>query len=255
MNWNSEQYLKFEKERTKPARDLANEIDVAKPKKILDIGCGPGNSTAVLRKKYPDAEILGIDSSPEMIEQACQTDKKTFFRVFNASDDLTKLGTDFDVVFSNACIQWIQNHKLLIPNMMKCLKKGGILAIQTPMNEEEPIQKIIMNLVKKKEWADKIDEPKIFHNLAQNDYYDIFNVCAESFTLWQTTYFHIMENHEAIMDWYRGTGLRPYIQSLSSELADEFQKQVFEKVKRAYPAQQDGKIIFRFPRFFMLAEK
>jgi len=121
MNWNSEQYLKFKSERTQPAVDLANRIKTNRSKKILDVGCGPGNSTQVLYEKFPRAYILGIDSSQDMIDAAKKNYPYMDFRLCDASKDLTELDKDFDIVFSNACIQWIPDHERLLKNMIDLL--------------------------------------------------------------------------------------------------------------------------------------
>ena len=134
MNWNSEQYLKFKNERTQPAIDLANRISVQNPKKILDIGCGPGNSTEVLRRKYPDAYILGVDKSEEMIKTAKEKYPNLDFQICDAGAELSKLDHDFDIVFSNACIQWVPNHPQLLREMLGLLNENGVLAVQIPMN-------------------------------------------------------------------------------------------------------------------------
>ena len=120
-NWNVNQYLKFENERTQPARDLAHRIHVKNPKKIIDIGCGPGNSTGILKEYFRDAEITGVDNAQSMIDQAVQNyPKLTFFRC-DAEKELSVLGDGFDVVFPNACIQWIPNHPALIKICFSCL--------------------------------------------------------------------------------------------------------------------------------------
>ena len=142
-DWNSEQYLKFEGERTQPAVDLAARITAVRPEKIVDIGCGPGNSTKVIAQRYPDAYILGCDNSGSMLDAARKAHPGIDFTLCDARSDLDTLGNDFDLVFSNACIQWIPDHPRLLRNMMGLLKKGGAMAVQMPVNYREPIHMII----------------------------------------------------------------------------------------------------------------
>ena len=198
VTWDSEQYLRFKRERTQPARDLAMQLppDDGSVTRVLDIGCGPGNSTAVLRERYPHAKILGVDSSPDIIEVARNTYPDIDFQLCDVSTQLNDLPADFDVVFSNACIQWVPDHPHLIPGLLARLRVGGVLAVQTPMNYEE-----------------------------------------------------------AIMDWYRGTGMRPYLQALGDAGRKKFEAEVFAQVREEYPTQSDGSIIFPFPRFFFLATR
>ena len=133
-SWDAAQYLKFGAQRTQPSRDLAARIPLEQPRKIIDIGCGPGNSTEVLRQRFPQADILGVDSSPEMIRAAAQAHPEMRFQLCDAGTELGTLDRDFDVVFSNACIQWIPNHPKLLREMMQLLRPGGILARSTRKN-------------------------------------------------------------------------------------------------------------------------
>lgn len=253
--WNAEQYAKFIKERTLPSIDLANKISVENPREIIDIGCGPGNSTRVLKDRFPGAHIIGADYSQNMIDKAKGQNDGIDFMLFDANNDFSLLNKKFDVVFSNACIQWIPNHRELIKNMMGILNDGGVLAVQTPMNYKEPIHRIIAELSTGGKWKNKFDNPRIFYNLTQSEYFDLLSEVAADFSVWETIYCHRMPSHESIMDWYKGTGLRPYLEVLSEEDALEFEKDVYEEVVCAYPIQANGEIIFRFPRFFFTAVK
>lgn len=253
--WNAEQYAKFIKERTLPSIDLANKINLENPREIIDIGCGPGNSTRVLKDRFPDAHIVGADYSQNMIDKAKSQNDGIDFMLFDANNDFPLLNKKFDVVFSNACIQWIPNHRELIKNMMGVLNDGGVLAVQTPMNYKEPIHRIISELSTGGKWKNKFDNPRIFYNLTQSEYFDLLSEISSDFSVWETVYCHRMPSHESIMDWYKGTGLRPYLEALSEEDAIEFENDVYEEVVRAYPIQANGEIIFRFPRFFFTAVK
>jgi len=254
-DWSSSQYLKFERERTQPAVDLAGRIELDSPKRIIDIGCGPGNSTQVLAEKYPDAYILGVDNSANMLEAARKNCPDLEFMLCDVSQGVAGLPKYFDVVFSNACIQWVPDHETLIPNLLGLLRPGGVLAVQTPMNYKEPIHTIIEELVNSGDWSPLFNVRRIFYNLSQGKYYDLLKEQDCSFDLWETTYLHQLDSHQAIMDWYRATGLRPYLDALPESLREEFESQVYRRVRKAYPIQQDGRVIFRFPRFFFTAVK
>lgn len=145
MKWDAGQYLKFETERTQPSVDLISRLTADRPKKILDIGCGPGNSTRLLKKRYPDADLLGIDKSPEMIETAVKDNPDIEFKVADAVTELKNVGNGYDIVFSNAAIQWMPDQEKLLPEMLSLLKTGGTLAVQTPMNQGAPVNEIIKN--------------------------------------------------------------------------------------------------------------
>lgn len=253
MKWDANQYLKFERERTQPSIDLAMRIALPDPHRILDIGCGPGNSTRVLKERFPNADIMGIDSSAEMVKSARKTHPDLRFDVLNADSQLGELPGNFDVVFSNACIQWIPDHPHLLQNMLGLLRTGGVLAVQTPMNYEEPIHQIITEIVASPQWRDAFLHPRVFYNLQQNAYVDLLAEFAADFTVWQTTYLHILHSHADILEWYRGTGLRPYLSVLPEERKTDFEQEVFRQIIERYPKQKNGDVVFRFPRFFFVA--
>ena len=256
MQWDSAAYLRFKAERTQPSIDLVKRIDLEQPRKLLDVGCGPGNSTQVLADAFPNAlRIIGIDSSPEMIEAAKDDHPDMEFRICDALN-LPSLGEDgFDVVFSNACIQWIPDHPALLPTMMERLREGGVLAVQIPMNHEEPVHRIIGEVASREKWRRRLPDKRIFHQLRPEEYFRLLSRLSPSFELWQTTYFHRLPSHEAILEWYRGTGLRPYLALLTAEERVDFEGDILVELIRAYPREENGEILFRFPRFFFLARR
>ena len=251
-SWDSRQYLKFQAERTQPAIDLAARIPLDCPERVLDAGCGPGNSTEVLHRRYPDTAILGIDSSEDMVEAAAKAHSGLEFRLMDAGGELSGLGA-FDVVFSNACLQWIPDHPRLLKRLAGLLRPGGALAVQVPMNQQEPIHRIISETVAGEKWSRYFPEPRVFYTLSPSEYYDLLSVEFSAVTLWETTYYHILPSKEAVLEWYRGTGLRPYLELLPDGLQAEFEADIFRGIALAYPEQGDGKVLFRFPRFFFLA--
>ena len=254
FKWNSELYSKFLAERTQPAIDLARRITLDNPNSIIDLGCGPANSTRVLADRFPNSHIIGADNSEEMIEQARSSYPDLEFIIFDAQNDFPKLTQKFDVIFSNACIQWVPNHEKLITEMMNALNSGGMLAVQIPMNYSEPIHRIICELAQSDKWS-CLSDSRVFHTLTVEEYYDILSELTDNFAVWQTTYCHSMPSHESIIEWYKSTGLRPYTSQLDEPHAEEFVNDVLAEVKKAYPKQKNGDIIFRFPRFFFTAKK
>lgn len=254
-DWNSVQYLKFEKQRTQPAIDLVNRIALNNPHRIVDVGCGPGNSTNVLARRYKNAYILGVDMSPVMIESAKKAYPGLDFALCDASRDLGKLGCDFDVVFSNACIQWIPDHPRLLKSMMDMLKPGGVLAVQIPNQFEQPIHKIICEVAARDKWKGRLEKTRTFYNLTQSEYYDVLSDISSDFEIWETIYCHRLKSHNDIMEWYRGTGLRPYLEMLPEKDKAVFEQDVLCEVKQQYTLQKNGEVLFRFPRLFFTAVK
>lgn len=254
-DWNSEQYLKFKKDRTQPSIDLTNRLDIENPKSILDIGCGPGNSTAVLKKRYPDAYVLGADFSPNMIEKAKTDYNEIDFMLFDATKDFKKLNHKFDIVFSNACIQWVPNHQKLLRDMMGILNSKGIMAIQIPISEEQAVHKVIHKVTHREKWNSQFTSTREFYTLTESEYFDILADISADFNIWKTIYCHRMPSHQSIIEWYKGTALRPYLDVLDDAEKAEFERDILAELKTEYPIQSNGEIIFRFPRLFMLAVK
>lgn len=254
-DWNSTQYLKFKIERTQPAIDLANRIGLESPRKIVDLGCGPGNSTQVLADKYKNAYILGVDNSENMITAAKAKYPHLDFRTCDISTELAQLDHDYDVVFSNACIQWVPDHQRLVPQMLGLLKKGGVLAVQIPMNFNEPIHRIILEVSSSDKWSPFFPEQRIFYTLTPGEYYDTVCAYTDEVFIWETTYYHVMKSWQDILEWYRSTGLRPYLSVLAEELKEKFEEDILQRLVKAYPKQNNGDILFRFPRFFLIANR
>ena len=253
-DWNSELYLKFKAERTQPAHDLAARIPLRDARSILDIGCGPGNSTAAVAARYPGARVLGVDSSENMVAAARAAHPEFEFRVCEAPQGLDALGGGFDIVFSNACLQWIPEHRTLLPALMRQLRPGGVLAVQIPVQQSQPMHRIIAETARREKWRTAFPAPpRAFHNLQQNEYFDVLGELTQEFTMWEITYYHRMPSHAAMLEWYRATGMRPYLDKLNKAQQEEFERDVSAQLVQAYPAQCSGEIIFRFPRLFFTA--
>ncbi|MCD7784991.1 MAG: methyltransferase domain-containing protein [Oscillospiraceae bacterium] len=224
---------------------MAKRIEDRNPRTVLDIGCGPGNSTAVLKAVFPNARILGIDTSQDMIDKA----KRAYPDIDFDLGDAREIADKYDLLFSNACLQWIPNHKELIPFLMSKLNDGGALAIQIPMNGEEPLFRIIKDVISEF----KLSSVSRQWTLNPDEYYEILSGCSSSFRTWETIYYHDLPNHEALLEWVKGTHIRPYLALLSEEDGLEFENEILERVRKNYPVMGDGKVILRFRRFFFTA--
>lgn len=253
-DWNSNQYMKFGAERTQPSIDLISRIADSAPKRILDIGCGPGNSTHRLAEQFPDAEILGVDYSEDMLKKAKATYPELKFEQSCMPDDLDKLDGNFDLIFSNACIHWIPDHESLIPAIFDKLGNGGVLAVQIPFIQEAPFYRLLNLLVNTVEWK-KLSSIHNFHNLMPEDYYDILSGLSKDFNIWETTYYHTVESHGSVIEWYKGSGLRPYLDMLSDKERPEFIADLTEIIAENFPHRDNGKIILKMPRLFFTAKK
>jgi trans-aconitate 2-methyltransferase len=255
-SWNAGQYLKFSEERTRPARDLAARIAVDAPRSIVDLGCGPGNSTAVLSDRWPATPIAGLDSSPAMIAEARRNYPAKTWSVADIADWADSSGPQFDIVFSNAALQWLPDHAAIFPRLFDRVASGGALAIQMPANFDSPAQRAIRAVAMSAAWASKLPGGGVrsWHVSDPGFYYDLFAPSAARLDIWETEYLQIMDNIDAIVEWYKGTGLRPFLDALSSDGdRDLFLADYRETLAHAYPAQSNGRVLLPFKRLFIIA--
>lgn len=253
--WDSEKYLKFEKERTQPAIDLVRRVEGRTVSSALDVGCGPGNSSAVIKSVFPEAEILGIDFSADMIERAKKDYTDITFEQWDADVFTEKSGKKFDLIFSNACLQWLPDQFKTIKNLYKLLNEKGIMAIQIPCNFDEPIHHLIHKVVTSEKWKNVFRQQRNYVMSSVEEYFDVLSALSDEFDIWTTTYHHVLPSHEAIWTWYEGTGLRPYLSQIEDSMKEDFKKDIMEEIRKNYSLQKNGKVIFDFPRLFFVIEK
>jgi len=253
--WDPDSYLKFQDERTQPSIDLVSRIDLVSPERIIDIGCGPGNSTMALRRRWPLSRIIGLDSSPEMIARAKETYPRENWLLADAAE--WECAERFDVVFSNATLQWIPNHESLIRKLWDRVDADGALAVQVPANTDSPLYQAVSTVSRRTEWQERLSgcgELLTFHDPAF--YYDLLSTASRRISIWQTTYFHVMANHQGLIDWYASTGMRPYLERLADDgQRHSFREYVREEIRDRFPLRKDGKILFPFRRLFLIAYK
>jgi trans-aconitate 2-methyltransferase len=251
--WDADLYLRFANERTQPAIDLLARIALAAPRRVIDLGCGPGNSTGLLRGRWPEADVTGLDSSPQMIAAAT----KDFPDGHWVLDDITTWTADppYDLVFSNATLQWLPDHGTLYPRLLEQVAPGGAFAAQIPVFHAMPVQRVLLDLAADPAWRARL-EPATRSLVAESPgfYYDALRPHAAHLDLWETEYNHVLASSDAIVEWISGTRLRPYLEAL----ADDADRQTFLTRLRAgvaeiYRPQYDGKVLFPFRRLFLIA--
>jgi trans-aconitate 2-methyltransferase len=254
--WDAKQYLRFNDQRMRPCRELAARIAIEAPDRVIDLGCGPGNSASVLAERWPESVLTGLDSSPEMIAAAHKAYPQRTWRVGGITAWASSDQQTYDIVFSNAALQWVDDHAALFPKLMARVAKGGALAIQMPVNFDAPACRIMRDLAASQAWRDHFPANGVrewhVHDLAA--YHDILAPIAAAVDFWQTEYLHVMENAAAIVEWYKGTGLRPFLDVLANDQQKAgFTAQYLERIERAYPVRKDGRVIFPFRRLFLIA--
>ncbi len=250
--WDPEAYLRFEDYRTRPAVDLVARIAIDAPESIVDLGCGPGNSTQILRRRWPHARIEGLDSSPEMIASARRSHP-------DQSWVLGEIGTwsavaPCDVVFSNAALQWVRGHAALVPRLLAQVAPGGALAFQIPSGAYSPVRAFIQEIAGEPAWARRMEGARRALTMEPpHVYYDALAPVARSVDVWETEYNHPMDSPSAIVEWISATGLRPFLDALDDDERRRFVAQLTDRVAGAYPARADGRVLFPFRRTFVVA--
>jgi trans-aconitate 2-methyltransferase len=249
-SWDDKQYLKFADERTRPARELLGRVPIASARRVVDLGCGPGNSTALLRERWSDAQLTGVDDSSEMLERARKDLPDIEWIEADAGSFVPR--EPVDVLFSNALLQWLPAHDVLVPRLFEQVLPGGALAFQMPRNFSEPSHRLMRETPGP--WVSRTAGVRSQSPVGTAAfYYDLLAPIARAVDVWQTTYEHVMADATAIVDWVKGTGLRPYLDVLTPAERPTFLEAYTRGIDAAYPPRSDGKRLFSFPRLFIVA--
>jgi trans-aconitate 2-methyltransferase len=251
--WDPHQYLRFEEERSRPFFDLVGRIGAASPVGVVDLGCGPGQLTATLKDRWPQADVLGIDSSPEMIGRAAGFARPGLsFRLGDATD--YRPGPDVDVVVSNAMFQWIPEHELLVASIADQLAEGAWLAFQVPGHAGRSVsQQLLEELRTSPPWAEIVGPVDKLFALEPEEYLDLLARAGWRVDAWDTMYRHVLAGPDAVLEWMKGTAMRPVLARLGDR-ADEFCAAYGRLLAKAFPQRGYG-TVFPFRRIFVVAER
>jgi trans-aconitate 2-methyltransferase len=251
--WSASQYLKFEDERTRPARDLLAQVPLCDPTCVVDLGCGPGNSTELLIERFPDADVIGVDSSPDMLRQARERLPQRTFVESDLSTWTPKQSAD--LLFGNAVFQWVPDHPSVSARLLRALPAGGVLAVQMPDNTREPALMLMEKVAASGPWVAAITQaPAGRKDLPRpEEYYDLLRPLSSQIDIWHIHYNHMIENHAGVVEWFKGSGLRPYLAPLDPAMRERFIGEYTEEISHAYPLCCDGRVMLKFPRLFILA--
>ena len=253
--WSPEQYLKFADERTRAARDLLAQVPGVDAKLIYDLGCGPGNSTELLVEAFPTARVVGLDSSPEMLTKARTILSQTEF----LRADLTGwvAPTEVDILYSNATFQWVTGHVRVLQRLLNGLNAGGVLAVQMPDNLAEPSHVAMRQTASNAPYTDKLRGAEGARDtlLSPEGYYAALKPLCSRLDIFHIVYNLRMDGVAGIVEWFKGTALRPYLEGLSKDEQGDYLALYEAMLVQPYPAQADGKVLLRFPRLFIVAVK
>lgn len=254
MSWDPALYLKYGGERTRPAADLLARIPVMEPHHVVDLGCGPGNSTALLAARWPSAHITAVDADAAMLERAWHSGPRCRY----VRADITTWEPDQvpEVIFSNAVLHWLDNHSAVFPRLMNLLPPGGVLAVQMPRNFDAPSHTLLRQVARNGPWADKlapllrekpVAEPEVYHRWLAP--------LSDALEIWETTYLVRLSGADPVLSWMRGTALRPLLDALDPKVAAQYEAAYAERLREAYPREADGVTLFPFRRLFIVATR
>ena len=254
MSWSARQYSLFEQQRTRPVRDLVAAIPRESAQTAVDLGCGPGNSTEVLAERFPQARVTGLDSSTDMLGEARQRLAAVEFIQAEIGD--WKPAQTYDVILANASLQWVPDHAQLYPRLVSLLNPGGVLAVQTPDNLDEPAHRLAREIAASPQWADRIGDVRHPDRHPAPYYFDLLRPHCAEVDVWRTTYHHpLAGGHPAVVEWFKGSALRPYLQRLDQAAQQDFLDTYLHAISQAYPLLADGTVLLPFPRLFIVATR
>ncbi|MBD8120813.1 trans-aconitate 2-methyltransferase [Pseudomonas lutea] len=254
MSWSARQYSLFEQQRTRPVRDLVAAIPRESAQTAVDLGCGPGNSTEVLAERFPQARVTGLDSSTDMLGEARQRLAAVEFIQAEIGD--WKPAQTYDVILANASLQWVPDHAQLYPRLVSLLNPGGVLAVQTPDNLDEPAHRLAREIAAGPQWADRISDVRHPDRHPAPYYFDLLRPHCAEVDVWRTTYHHpLAGGHPAVVEWFKGSALRPYLQRLDQAAQQDFLDTYLHAISQAYPLLADGTVLLPFPRLFIVATR
>ncbi|PKB64477.1 MAG: trans-aconitate 2-methyltransferase [SAR202 cluster bacterium Io17-Chloro-G2] len=253
-SWNPSQYLRFGNERLQPVIDLIGRIPLESPGVIYDLGCGTGSGTVILKERWPGAQVTGVDSSESMLERTRTLEADVSWQ--HSDLNVWEPAAPADLIFSNAVFHWLDDHHALFPRLMSKLAPGGILAVQMPLNWRAPTHRLIAETVRGGPWRGRL-EPHLreFPVLEGQKYYDLLSGQASSIDMWETTYYHILEGQDPVVEWTKGSILRPLLDLLEEPEAATFLEMYRSRIAQAYPQQADAKTVLPFRRLFFMAAK
>ncbi len=252
--WDPAQYLRFADHRLRPALDLLAQVPLEAPAHVVDLGCGAGNISTILKQRFPAADVLGIDGDTAMVQTArgkapeCRFEQADFTRWTPAVPPA--------LIYSNAALQWVGGHETLFPRLLSLLAPDGVLAVQMPAMHDAPLRRLQYEVAAHGPWAERLaaqaSAPPILE-VAQ--YWDLLRPCAAALDSWETTYLHPLTGEDAVVEWAAGSSLRPFLAPLDSEQRVAFRRAYADAVRPYYPRRADGTTLLPFRRLFLIARR
>jgi trans-aconitate 2-methyltransferase len=256
--WDATQYLKYAEHRSRPFTDLLAQVRAQQPGRIVDLGCGPGHLTRLLAERWPSAQVVGIDNSPEMLEQAQPLAQAQPGRLAFVQADLASWSPaePVDLIVSNAALQWVGAHDTLLVHLAAMLEPAGTLAVQLPYHFNDPAHLVIEETKRDPRWQASLAGVGLHQQSVQPLLWYVARLHELGFAVdaWQTTYIHVLTGPNPVLEWFKGSALRPLLRHLEPPRAAEFLEEVGRRLQAAYPPQGEVTLL-PFPRLFFVAQR
>lgn len=250
--WDPAQYLRFAGPRLRPALDLLAQVPLEAPKRVVDLGCGAGNVTAALARRFPEADVIGIDGSEEMLAKARTALPAA--RFVAADIAAWRPETPPDLIYSNAALHWLPDHASLFPRLLSLLAPGGVLAVQMPAMHDAPLRRLQAEVAASGPWAAHLTgRASARAILSAGEYWDLLSPHAAALDVWETTYMHALQGEDPVVEWAAGSSLRPFLDQLPPEIAGPFRAAYADALRPHYRKRADGTTLLPFRRLFMVA--
>jgi trans-aconitate 2-methyltransferase len=250
--WDPDQYLRFSDQRLRPALDLMGRVPLAAPDCVVDLGCGAGNVTAILKQRFPSAAVTGVDASASMLDKAraaapaCRFEQCDFANWQPADAP--------DLIYSNAALQWVGGHAALFPRLMSLLAAGGVLAVQMPAMHDAPLRRLQYEVAAQGSWAERLASRASAPSIRDAaGYWDLLRPLAAGLDIWETVYLHPLTGEDAVVEWAAGSSLRPFLEPLPPAQREAFRRAYAEALRPHYPRRADGTTLLPFRRLFLVA--
>ena len=251
MSWNPQQYLKFGAERLRPAHDLLARVPLEAPRNIADLGCGTGSLTALIKERWPQARIVGVDTSQSMLDRARAAVADVTWEA--ADIGLWTPAAPIDLLVSNAALHWLDDHPALFPRLLSNLNEGGVLAVQMPAQHNAPSHQIGFRLAQSERWCARLQDQVRRPILEPRDYYAIVRPHVAALDMWVTEYVQLLTGDNPVTEFTKGSFVGAWLSKLSDAEARQFETEYRTAIAAAYPKDTDGVTLFPFRRFFLVA--
>lgn len=254
--WDTQQYLRFSDERSRPFGDLLARVTTSSPHFIADLGCGPGNLTRTLSERWPTARVFGVDNSAEMLEQARSLEIAPRLDFLQADIHSWSPDEPVDLIVSNAAFHWVNDHAALLARLVTFLSSDGILAVQMPYHFQNPAHLAIEEIKADPRWRESLWGVGLHQQSVMPLEWYVERLLDLGLTVdaWQTTYIHILSGENPVLEWFKGTALRPLLKALAPKDQAEFLRELGDRLKAAYPAKESVTLL-PFPRVFFVATR